>query len=312
MAERTPDLPSWREGAARTAILDFVERVTQEGGDGYVPPRERIAVFDNDGTMWCERPIYVQAFFVLDRLREQTAGDPELAARPVVRALLSGDLKGAEAHGLEAFVEIVMRTHTGMTSEEFAEIAATWLETSRHPGQGRRFRDLTYAPMIELLDHLRTHGFRVFVVTGGGVEFVRAVSDDLYGVPADDVVGSAARLTFDRRDGRAVLVRQAAFDGSPNEGPPKAERIQQHIGRRPIVAVGNSAGDAAMLEYAETGHHPALCLVVNHDDADREYAYVGGALTDPGAESILDTAARRGWTVVSMRADWGRVFAHAG
>jgi phosphoserine phosphatase len=308
MAQRTT-LPSWRDGAARSAILDFVARATQEGGDGYVPPRERIAVFDNDGTLWCERPAYVQAFFLLDRLREQASGNDELRADPVVRALLAGDLHGAAEHGPEALVGVLLQTHAGWTAEEFAEAAAEWLRRARHPGRGTPFTELVYAPMLELLDLLRAHGFRVFIVTGGGVEFVRAISDDLYGVPADDVVGSAVQLRFDRRDGRAVLVREAALLGSPNEGPPKAARIQEHVGRRPVLAAGNTSGDAAMLEYASTGGAVSLCLVVDHDDPDREYAYEGKAATDPTAEPILESAARFGWTVVSMRDDWTRVFA---
>ena len=171
------------------------------------------------------------------------------------------------------------------------------------------FRELTYVPMLELMDLLRSRGFRVFIVTGGGVEFVRAVGDELYGVTTDDVVGSAVQVSFERRDGRVVLVRQAAMLGSPNEGEPKAVNIQAHIGRRPIFAAGNSAGDTEMLEYAHTGEHPSLCLVVDHDDAEREYEYAGASVTNPDAESIVDTAGRLGWTVVSMRNDWNRVFA---
>jgi hypothetical protein len=171
------------------------------------------------------------------------------------------------------------------------------------------FRQLVYAPMLELMDYVRAHGFRVFVVTGGGVEFVRAASSDLYGVTPDDVIGSAVQLAFERRDGGPVLVRQASLRGAPNEGPPKAVRIQEHVGQRPILAAGNSAGDTAMLEYAEAGPRGALCLVVDHDDGEREYAYAGSAITDPHAEPIAATAARRGWTVVSMRNDWARVFA---
>jgi hypothetical protein len=170
------------------------------------------------------------------------------------------------------------------------------------------FRELTYPPMIELMELLRARGFRVFIVTGGGVEFVRAVGEELYGVPPDDVVGSAVEVEFERRDGRIVLVRKAAMRGSPNEGPPKAVNIQAHIGRRPILAAGNSAGDREMLEYAHTGERPSLCLVVDHDDEEREYAYAGAAATNPDAEPILDTANRLGWTVVSMRRDWNRVF----
>jgi phosphoserine phosphatase len=303
-------LTSWREGPARAAILDFVERVSDEAGDGYVPPPERVAVFDNDGTLWCERPTYVQAFFLLERLREQAAADTDLSARPVVRALLAGDLKAATAHGPEALADVVLHTHAGWTADEFADAARAWLQAARHPGIGAPFRELVYAPMLELLDYVRANGFGVFVVTGGGVEFVRAASHDLYGVTPDDVVGSAVQLAFERRDGGPVLVRQPAMHGAPNEGPPKAVRIQEHVGQRPILAAGNSAGDTAMLEYAETGPRDALCLVVDHDDPDREYAYTGSALTDPDAEPIVDTAARRGWTVVSMRNDWARVFPH--
>ena len=296
-------LPSWNDGPARSAILDFVERAAA------VPPAERIATFDNDGTLWCEKPAYVQALFIVARLREQAAADPALAERPVVKALLAGDLGAAHAAGGEELIALLLSTHAGITAEEFAAIAAGWLAQARHPRFDRPFADLVYAPMLELLDLLRGNGFRVFVVTGGGVEFVRAASERLYGIGPDDVVGSAVEVAFERRDGRVVLVRQAKLLGSPNEGAPKAIKIQAHVGRRPIFAAGNSAGDREMLEYATTGDHPSLALVVDHDDAEREYAYAGASVTDPGAEPIVDTAGRVGWTVVSMREDWARVFA---
>lgn len=301
-------LPSWNDGAARTAILDFVARVTEDGGADHVAPADRIAVVDNDGTLWCEKPAYVQAMFILERLHEQAAADPELAARPVTKALLAGDLEAAFAAGTAEVGRLLVSTHAGLTAEEFAAVAEDWLATAAHPRFGRPLSELVYQPMLELLQLLRDHGFRVFVVTGGGVEFVRAVSERLYGVGSDDVVGSAVQLRFERRDGRAVLVRQPAILGSPNEGEPKPINIQAHVGRRPILAVGNSAGDAEMLEYASTGPLPSLALVIDHDDADREYAYGGASVTDPGAEPILETAARHGWTTVSMRDDWSRVF----
>jgi phosphoserine phosphatase len=305
-------LQSWNAGHAKTAILDFVERVSREGSDDYVAPADRVAVVDNDGTLWCERPAYAQALFLLERLHEQAAADPELAARPVVEALLAGDLEGAGRYGPEAVAGVLLNTHAGLTTEEFADTAARWLAKAEHPRFGVRFGELTYVPMLELVDLLRARGFRVFVVTGGGVEFVRAISDELYGVAPDDVVGSAVQVTFERRDGRVVLVRQPALLGSPNEGPPKPINIQSHIGRRPILAAGNTAGDREMLEYAHTGERPSLCLVVDHDDAEREYAYAGASVTDPHAEPIVDTAARFHWTVVSMREDWNRVFAGDG
>ncbi len=302
-------LDSWNDGAARSAILDFVARVTDEGGTGFVPPAERIAVLDNDGTLWCERPTYVQALFVVARLRDAAAARPELAERPVVKALLAGDLAAAQGYGLEAMAGVLLELDAGRTTEEFIEDARAWLAAAEHPRFQVRFRELTYAPMLELIELLRANGFRVFIVTGGGVEFVRAVGEELYGVTPDDVVGSAVQVGFERRDGRVVLVRLPAMLGSPNEGPPKAVNIHSHIGRRPILAAGNSAGDREMLEYAHTGDHPSLCLVVDHDDAEREYEYAGQSVTDPDAESILDTASRLGWTVVSMRRDWNRVFA---
>jgi phosphoserine phosphatase len=302
-------LASWNDGQTRTAILEFVDRIGEEGGTDYVPPAERVAVLDNDGTLWCERPTYIQALFVFARLRDAVATRPELAEQPLVKALLAGDLAAAQQFGMEAIAGVLLELDAGRTTEEFARDAADWLAAAKHPRFGVPFRELTYPPMLELMDLLRARDFRVFIVTGGGVEFVRAVGDELYGVPTDDVVGSAVQVEFERRDGRIVLVRTASMLGSPNEGPPKAVNIQAHIGRRPILAAGNTAGDREMLEYAHTGERPSLCLVVDHDDAEREYAYAGGAVTDPDAEPIVDTARRLGWTVVSMRRDWNRVFA---
>jgi phosphoglycolate phosphatase-like HAD superfamily hydrolase len=295
-------LASWNDSAAKAAILDFVERVAD------VPPAERVAVFDNDGTLWCEQPAYTQALFLVAALRAATETQPELAGEPVVAALLAGDLAAASKHGLGPVAEVLMRLHAGLTAEEFTAAASAWFAAARHPRFGAPFDALVYTPMLELLDLLRAHEFRVFVVTGGGVEFVRAVSERIYGVPPDDVVGSAVQVRFERRDGRVVLVREAALLGSPNEGPPKAVNIQAHIGRRPIFAAGNTAGDREMLEYAHTGDHPSLCLVIDHDDGEREYAYPGASVTDPHAELLVDTAAAQGWTTVSMRRDWSKIF----
>jgi phosphoglycolate phosphatase-like HAD superfamily hydrolase len=302
-------LESWNEGPTRAAILDFVARVTTESGADYVAPPERIAVFDNDGTLWCEKPAYLQAFFVLQRLHEQAAADPELAKNEVVKALLANDLAGAGKSGMGPLVQVLLQTYSGITTEEFESAVQAWLAGFRHPRFGTSFQSLVYAPMLELLQLLRGNNFRVFIVTGGGVDFVRPVSAQLYGVDPDDVVGSAIEVEMERRDGKVVLLRKATLNGSPNEGPPKVTNIHSHIGKRPIVAVGNTAGDREMLEFAHTGERPSLCLVINHDDDEREYAYGGGALTNPNAEPILTTAAQFGWTVASMRDDWSRVFA---
>ena len=298
-------LPSWNEGPARAAIEDYLARIED------VPAAERVAVFDNDGTLWCEKPTYPQALFLFEELRARAATDPELAREPVVAALLEGGLAAAGEHGLGAIAQVLLRVHEGLTAEEFTAVTARWYAEARHPRFGVPFTALTYAPMLELLDLLRAHEFRVFIVTGGGVEFVRAVGHELYGVRPDDVVGSAVQVRVERRDGRMVLVREAKLLGSPNEGEPKPINVQAHIGQRPLVAAGNSAGDREMLEHADSGDLPSLCLVVDHDDDEREYAYTGASATDPAAEPILDTAAARGWTVVSMRDDWKRVFAHS-
>jgi phosphoserine phosphatase len=296
-------LASWNEGAARSAILAFLDSIAD------VPVAERVAVFDNDGTLWCEKPAYAQALFVLERLHQQAVADPRLAASEVVQALLAGDLAAASRHGLDAVMGVLMDTYAGYTTEEFDAAVEQWAERFRHPRFGVPFAGLVYAPMLELLELLRAHEIRVFIVTGGGVDFVRPLGAQLYGVERDDVVGSAVQVEFQRRDGQVVLARTATLAGSPNEGPPKVVSTHAHIGRRPLVAVGNSAGDREMLEFAHTGERPSLCIVLDHDDAQREYAYGGEALTNPDAEPILTTAERFGWTVVSMRSDWSRVFA---
>ena len=305
----TDSLASWREGEAKQAITGYVAGVCREGSPQYVAPPARIAVFDNDGTLWCERPVFVQAYFLVESLRAALAERPELAGDPVMRNLATGDLAGAvDAGGLEGLMQVVVSAHAGIAADAFAATAAAWLRDATHPRFGVPFRRLVYQPMLELIDLLRMHSFRVFVVTGGGVEFVRAVSEELYGIPPDDVVGSSVELELARIDEGLQLVRQARFRGSPNEGAPKAVNIQAHIGRRPILAGGNTAGDREMLEYAQTGSLPSLCLVIDHDDDEREYAYAGASFTDPGAEPIGTTAARLGWTVVSMRRDWAPIF----
>lgn len=240
-------LASWNEGATRDAVLGYLERI-----EGRVDAADRIAVVDNDGTLWCEKPAYVQAFFLMERLHEMVAADPALAARDVVKALLANDLAAALAAGPEEVARVLMDTYAGITTEEFEVAVARWLDGFRHPRFGTPFTGLVYAPMLELLELLREHGFRVFIVTGGGVDFVRPVGAQLYGVEPDDIVGSAIAVELERRDGRIVLNRTARPAGSPNEGPPKVVNIHAHIGRRPLVAIGNSAGDREMLEFAHT------------------------------------------------------------
>jgi phosphoglycolate phosphatase-like HAD superfamily hydrolase len=299
-------LPSWNEGPAKRAILELVESVTREGSDQYVPPPDRIAVFDNDGTLWVEQPLYVQGVFALERARELAAGDPELASRPAFRALLDHDEEAIAAFGEEEIGEIVAATHAGMTQEDFHDLAAAWLARARHPRFDCRYRDLTYRPQIELLEYLRDNGFSTFIVSGGGVDFIRAFSENAYGIGRDRVIGSSNETELEVRDGRSVLVKQPELS-SLDDGEAKPSNIGLHVGRRPILAFGNSDGDLQMLQYTTSGESPALALVLHHDDSKREYAYDRDSRVGR-LDEALDEAKERGWTVVSMKADWRRVF----
>ena len=308
MSAATQPLPSWNDGAARTAILDYVERVTTEGGSDYLEPSGRVAVFDNDGTLWTEKPAYTQAIFINHVLKEKADLDPELAADPVAQALLKGDLHEAASHGLPALFGVILKTQTGQTAEEFTAQAREWFAAFKHPTTGGGIASIVFQPMLELLDLFRAAGFQVFIVSGGGVEFVRAISEELYGVPPSNVVGSSLEVAFERRGDEIVLVRTPKVVGGIDEGEPKAINIQAHIGQRPVVAVGNSAGDTEMLEYATSGKLPSLGIVIKHDDAEREADYKGGAATNPKAVAIEDIAEGKGWTVASVKDDWSQVF----
>jgi phosphoglycolate phosphatase-like HAD superfamily hydrolase len=307
MSSQEP-LPSWNEGPAKRRILQFVASVTDAAGLSYVPPADRIAAFDNDGTLWCEQPAYVQAFFARHRLRKLAEAHPELRQQEPYRAVLEGDQAYFHALALPAVAQVILESHAGMTPEEFDAVARSFLATATHPRFGVRFTELTYQPMLELLAFLRANGFRSFLVTGGGIDFARAFSETVYGIAREDVTGSAVQVAFERRRGKAVLVREAKLLGSPDEGPPKAMNLELHIGRRPILAVGNSPGDREMLEYAQGSSYPSLCLLVNHDDAQREYAYESKAGTFTSTERILDVAAQLDWTVISMKRDFKIVF----
>jgi phosphoserine phosphatase len=300
-------LPSWSDAAARRAIVGFVDRVTRQGSPDYVPPAERIAVFDNDGTLWSEQPMYVQLAFALDRVKTLAPQHPEWQEKQPFKAALEGDLKALAESGEHGLLELVMATHAGSTTEEFAAIVADWLATARHPRFGRPYTGLVYQPMLELLAYLRANGFKTFIVSGGGIEFMRPWAEQVYGVPPEQIVGSSIRTKYEVRDGRPALVRLPEIDFIDDKAG-KPVGIQRHIGRPPILAFGNSDGDFQMLEWTTSGAGARLGLIVHHDDGDREYAYdrrsAMGRL-DRG----LDEAAQRGWVVVSMKNDWLRVFA---
>jgi phosphoglycolate phosphatase-like HAD superfamily hydrolase len=305
-APPTDPLPSWNDGAARQSIVAFVGKVTREGAAGYVPPAERIAVFDNDGTLWSEQPVYVQLAFALDRVKALAPQHPEWQAQEPFASLLKGDLGGALAGGEQAIAQIIMATHAGTTTEEFATIVKDWLATARHPATGRPYTGMVYQPMLELLGYLRANGFKTFIVSGGGIEFMRPWTEQVYGIPPEQVVGSSVKTKYELREGRPVLVRLPELNFIDDKAG-KPVGIQQHIGRRPILAFGNSDGDFEMLEWATTGDGPRLGVIVHHDDAAREYVYDRkshiGRL-DRG----LDEAGPRGWVLVSMKDDWRAIY----
>lgn len=300
-------LASWRDGAGKAAILDFVAAVTTEGGADFVPAAERIAVFDNDGTLWCEQPAQPQVLFALDRAAELAAADPSLKTREPFRAFLSHDMAAIHALGKEAVFAFAFAVHAGMTVEAFDRTARAWLRSARHPTLGRPYTETVYQPQLELLDLLRASGFKTFIVSGGGVDFMRAFAEQTYGVPPDRVIGSSVKLRFEAADaGPCELVKLAEL-GSFDDRDVKPQNIGLHIGRRPILAFGNSDGDLAMLRYTVSGPGRRLALLLHHDDADREVAYDREFRLSPLAEA-LDHADRYGVRVVSMKRDWGSVF----
>jgi phosphoglycolate phosphatase-like HAD superfamily hydrolase len=300
-------LPSWNDGAAKKAVIDFVAKVTKEGGPDFVPPAERIATFDNDGTLWAEQPLYVQFLFAIDRVKALAPAHPEWKEKEPFASVLKGDVKGALSGGEHAIVEIVAATHSGMTGEEFDGIVKSWLAAARHPTTKKLYTEMAYRPMLELLDHLRANGFKTFIVSGGGVEFIRAFAERVYGIPPEQVVGSTGKQQFELRDGKPALVKLPEVD-FVNDGPGKPVGIAKFIGRRPIAAFGNSDGDLQMLEWTAGGSGARLCLYVHHTDAEREWAYDRQSSVGR-LDKGLDEAKARGWTVVSTKDDWKRVFA---
>ncbi len=305
-AHASDPLPSWKDGAAKQSIITFVEAVTQPGSPDFVPVPERIAVFDNDGTLWCEKPMPVQLFFVLDRVKALAPQHPEWTTTEPFASVLKGDLKSAAAGGERALLDLVMATHTGNTTEEFEKIVKDWIATARHAKSGKLYTEMVYQPMLEVLAYLRANGFKTFIVSGGGIEFMRPWAEKVYGIPPEQVVGSSVKTRFELRDGQPVLVRLPELNFNDDKGG-KPVGIHEHIGRRPIAAFGNSDGDLQMLQYTGAGSGKRFCLYVHHDDAEREYAY---DRTDHLAklDKGLDEASAKGWTIVSMKDDWKVVF----
>ncbi len=311
-AQPADPLPSWNDGATREAITTFVEAVTTEGGPDYVAPADRIATFDNDGTLWPSHPIYIQLAFALDRVRTLAPDHPEWKTKQPFAAVLQNDMKALGAAGEKGVAELVMATHAGMTTTEFAEIVTDWFATAKHPRFDRLYTDLAYQPMLELLDYLRANGFTTYIVSGGGVEFMRPITQQVYGIPAPQVVGSMIKTEFAMQDGEPVLIRKAEI-GFIDDKKGKPVAINAFIGKRPIAAFGNSAGDREMLEWTAAGEGASLMMLVFHDDAEREYAY-GPANGLPDTkfgtfpQDLMDEAKKSGWNVISMKDDWATIF----
>lgn len=300
-------LASWNDGEAKRAVVAFVTEVTTPGASTFVTPGERIAVFDNDGTLWAEQPLYFQFMFVLDRIRAMAPQHPEWNDREPFKSILAGDGKAALAGGEKAAAELMAATHSGMTTDEFAAQVTSWLATAHHPRFGRPYTDLVYQPMLELLEFLRQSGFKTYIVSGGGIDFMRPWSERVYGIPPEQVIGSQGRLSFEMRNGVPVLVKLPQVDLVDNEAG-KAIAIHKHIGRRPLAAFGNSDGDLQMLQWTTAGPGPRFALLVHHTDAKREWAYDRASRIGV-LDKAWDEARARGWTVVDMQRDWKRIFA---
>lgn len=300
-------LPSWNEGPARSAILEFVAGVTTSGAPGFVEKDQRIAVFDNDGTLWAEQPIYFQFAFAIDRVRELAPSHPEWKNRPALAAVMKGDMKGMAAAGEKGLAEVLAVTHAGMSTDDFSAAVAHWLVQARHPRFHRRYDELVYQPMLELIDYLQSKGFKTFIVSGGGIEFMRVFAQRVYGIPPEQVIGSTGQLKLSTgKDGHPVLIRLPQVDLVDDKAG-KPVGIQRFIGRRPIFAFGNSDGDLQMLEWTAAGSGSRFVGIVHHTDGEREYAYDRASRIGT-LDKAWDEGKARGWTIVDMKQDWRKVF----
>ncbi|MGB0416927.1 MAG: HAD family hydrolase [Coraliomargarita sp.] len=299
-------LPSWKQSTTKAEIMTFVERVCSEDSPDYVPPAERIAVFDNDGTLWAEQPMYFQLAYVVDRIQQLAAENPEWQHQEPYASIIKGDVQHALADGHQKIIDLVLASHAGVTTEEFNASVAEWIAEARHPTTGRRYDEMVYQPMLELLDYLREHEFKTFIVSGGGIDFMRVFVEATYGIPPEQTIGSSIKASYEVRDGKPVIVKLPALNFiDDKEGKPVG--IHQHIGRRPIFAAGNSDGDFEMLEWTTSGEGARMGILIHHTDAEREWAYDRDS---PIGKLIrgLDEADERGWIFVDMKEDWLTVF----
>ena len=304
---QTDPLPSWNDGTAKKSIINFVGRVTESGGADFVPEARRVAVFDNDGTLWAEQPVYFQLAFAMDEIKKISGSHPEWADKQPFKAVLDGDHKALAAAGEHGLMEIIAATHAGMSTDAFNESVDAWLKSAKHPRFKRLYTELAYQPMLELLNYLRANGFKTFIVSGGGIEFMRRFADHVYGIPPEQVVGSSGVVKFELgENGQAKLIKEAKIE-FVDDGPGKPVGINRFIGRQPIFAFGNSDGDQQMLEYTASGDGARFMGLVHHTDAEREWAYDRTSQIGK-LDKALDEAQARGWTVVDMKNDWKQIF----
>lgn len=299
-------LPSWNDTEAKQAIAGFVTRVTTPGGKDFVPPADRVAVFDNDGTLWSEHPVYFQAFFMFDRIKALAPDHPEWKTKEPFASILKGDTQAALAAGEHGLIEMAMATHAGMSTDEFDQIVRDWIATAKHPKTGRRFTEMVYQPMVELLDYLRANGFKTFIVSGGGIEFMRPWTEQVYGIPPEQVIGSSGKLKYELRDGKPVIVKLPELDFVDDKAG-KPAGIQRHIGRRPVAAFGNSDGDLQMLQWTTAGEGARLGVIIHHTDGEREWAYDKESAVGRLDEGLKQAPAQ-GWLVVDMKGDWRTIY----
>lgn len=299
-------LPSWNGTSTKQAIVAFVEKVTTKDSPDYVVPAERIATFDNDGCLWSEQPMYFQAFYIFDRIKTLAPQHPEWKEKEPFASVLKGDPKSALAGGEHAILEMAMATHAGLTADEFSSTISDWLTTSKHPKTGLRYHQMVYQPMLELLAYLRANDFKTFIVSGGGIDFMRVFAEETYGIPPEQVIGSSIKAKYELRDGKPVIAKIPELDFIDDKAG-KPVGIYQHIGRRPIFAAGNSDGDFEMLEWTTSGDGARFGLYVHHTDAEREWAYDRESHVGQLARG-LDEAPKRGWTVIDMKNDWKTIY----
>lgn len=299
-------LPSWNEGSSKKSIIDFVEATTTAGSPGFVEPVDRIATFDNDGNLWSERPYYFQLHFALDRVKALASEHPEWAGDPLMAAAIAGDVEKVFSFGEHGLLKLVMVSHSGMTEEEFNEVVLDWINSARHPKTNLLYKEMVYQPMLEVLDYLRANGFKTFIVSGGGIDFMRPWSKEVYGIPSEQIIGSSIKSKFELVDGKGTIIKLPEIDFiDDKEGKPVG--IHQHIGKRPIAAFGNSDGDLQMLQYADGSPGRSLQVYIHHTDAEREWAYDRGSPIG-GFDKGWDYATENGWTIVDMKNDWNKIY----